>query len=222
MPKILKKFTRLFFSTKDTDKHTIYRILFIKIKKRKHLADEKITLIKPFWTKTKCTYCHNDIAVCDRNGTIGKFCSIGKRVILGHGEHPTNYLSTSPYFYLTCMNWQKDKNRLHDEFVTDKIKPIHIGNDVWIGDGVFIKNGVTVGDGAIIGARAVVTKDVPPYAIVVGTPARVLRYRFDEKTIEKLLKLKWWDLDDDTLRALPYENIEETIKVLEKIRAEEN
>lgn len=80
-------------------------------------------------------------------------------------------------------------------------KPITIGNDVWIGTGAILLDGITVGDGAIIGAYAVVAKDIEPYAVVVGNPAKVVRYRFYEDFIEKLLKIKWWDWDDEVIKA---------------------
>ena len=92
------------------------------------------------------------------------------------------------------------------------------GNDVWIGRGAFIKNGLTLGDGCGIGARSVVTKDVPPYAIVAGNPAKLIRYRFSEDIIEKLLELKWWELDDDFLRLLPFEDMQKCISMLEQKR----
>ena len=136
--------------------------------------------------------------------------------MLGHGEHPINFLSTSPYFYFTNMKWKNEDMPSHDEFwYADSIS---IGNDVWIGNDVFIKNGVTVGDGAIIGAKSIVTKDVPPYAIAAGVPAKIIRYRFDEKTIKELLELKWWELDDEIIKKVPYDNIKKAIEFLKEVR----
>ncbi len=83
---------------------------------------------------------------------------------------------------------------------------------------VIIKDGVTVGDGAVIGMGAVVTKDVPPYAIVGGVPAKVIKYRFDEKTITKLLELKWWDLDDEIIKQIPVNDINKAIEFLTEVR----
>ncbi len=161
----------------------------------------------------RCSYTQPDLYCHSRKTTIGSFCSIGPRVVLGHGEHPVSYLSASPYFYFKELGYMDfTKVPKHQEFW--EVKPIHIGNDVWIGDGVFVKNGVTIGDGAVIGARAVVTKDVPPYAIVVGQPAKILKYRFPQEIIDELLELKWWDFDDDIIRQIPYDNINETIKYL--------
>lgn len=80
-------------------------------------------------------------------------------------------------------------------------KPIHIGNDVWIGQGAILLDGVTIGDGAIIGAYTVIASDIPPYAVMIGNPAQVLRYRFDDRQIQELLKIKWWDWDDETIKA---------------------
>ncbi len=96
-----------------------------------------------------------------------------------------------------------------------------IGNDVWIGSGALILSGASIGDGAVVAAHSVVTKPVPPYAIVAGNPARVVKYRFDEATIQELLALKWWDLPDDVIfqRLVPLgTNISEVIRVLKEIR----
>lgn len=128
---------------------------------------------------------------------IGRYCSIGKSVKTIHGLHPTSvHVSTHPAFFST-LNQTGFYFAKKDIFVEDKKNidgfSIVVGNDVWIGNDVRIMEGVTIGDGAIIGACALVTKDVQPYAIVVGVPARVVRYRFEEETIKKLLKLKWWD-----------------------------
>jgi acetyltransferase-like isoleucine patch superfamily enzyme len=125
-----------------------------------------------------------------QNVTVGKYCSIAKRVSVGLGFHPTNFISTSPIFY-------SPKNPLFKSIVKDKkfedIKPSFIGNDVWIGANTVILDGVRIGHGSIIGANSVVTKDVEPYSIVGGVPAKLIRKRFLEEEIEFLLKLEWWD-----------------------------
>lgn len=140
------------------------------------------------------------------NTTIGKFCSIGPNVCCGLGKHPINGISTSPMFYSTkCQNGAtlsaKDK---YEEFL-----PISIGNDVFIGANVTILDGVTIADGAIIGAGAVVTKDIPPYAIAIGVPAKVIKYRFSQDKIDALLGRKWWnDEGNNSLIAKYFEDID--------------
>lgn len=119
--------------------------------------------------------------------TVGKYCSIGPNFCCGLGIHPTNMMSTSPYFY---------RGKIEEH------KQTTIGNDVFIGANVTVLDGVTIADGAVIGAGAVVTKDIPPYAIAVGVPAKVIKYRFDDEKIQKLLKKKWWNGTEDEIREL--------------------
>jgi len=128
---------------------------------------------------------------------IGKFCSVGPNFISGYGVHPTNGLSTSPMFYST----QKQNGvTLCDRDKIKEHKPVIIGNDVFIGANVTVLDGFTIGDGAVIGAGAVVSKDIPPYAIAVGVPIKVIKYRFTEDKINKLLKIKWWDFEEEKLK----------------------
>ena len=129
--------------------------------------------------------------------SIGKFCSIGPNFLCGWGIHPLNTISTSPMFY------SKAKQNGISLSKTNKIeerKEINIGNDVFIGANVTVLDGVTIGDGAVIGAGAVVSKDIPPYAVAVGCPIKIVKYRFDEEVINRLVKLAWWNWSDNRLK----------------------
>lgn len=130
--------------------------------------------------------------------TIGKFCSIacGAKFLFNSANHKMTSLSTYP-FPLFFEEWELKKENVTEAW--DNKGDIIIGNDVWIGYEAVILAGVTVGDGAIIGTRAVVTKDVPPYTIVGGIPAKTIRKRFDEETISNLLKMKWWDWSEEKI-----------------------
>lgn len=127
---------------------------------------------------------------------IGKYCSIGPNFLCGWGIHPTNGISTSPMFYSTV---QQNGRTLSSVDKIEERKEIIIGNDVFIGANVTVLDGVTIGDGAIIGAGAVVSKDIPPYAIAVGCPIKVIKYRFSEDQINRLLKVKWWEFKGEKL-----------------------
>ena len=137
------------------------------------------------------------------NCYVGRFCSIASDVKVVSLDHPSSvFVSTCPTFFSTLkQNGQSfvDKNT-YNEHLTIEGYDVIIGNDVWIGCNAIIKGGIRIGDGAIIAMGAVVTKDVPPYAIVGGVPAKIIRYRFKEEQIEKLLKIQWWDNDDTWLK----------------------
>lgn len=127
------------------------------------------------------------------NTEIGKFCSIGPNLLCGFGIHPIDGISTSPSFYSTGKQ-NGFTFSLENKF--EECKTIFIGNDVFIGSNVTILDGVTIGDGAIIGAGAVVSKNIAPYAIAIGCPIKVVKFRFTPDIIEKLLLIKWWDKDE--------------------------
>lgn len=138
------------------------------------------------------TYIGDD---CTIYGTVGKFTSISNNVRVIPALHPVDLVSTSPCFYSKAKQNNVSFYKNDKEYIDEKM--VTIGNDVWIGDTVLIKGGVTIGDGAIIGMGSVVTKDVEPYTIVGGAPAKVIRKRFDDDTIKKLHKSQWWNKDFD-------------------------
>lgn len=121
---------------------------------------------------------------------IGKFCSIGRECLIGLPFHPVHNISTSPIF---ISNSNVFKLKMVKKEVFEEYKNVVIGNDVWIGSKVIVQGGVKIGNGAIIGAGAIVTKDIPDYAIAVGVPAKVIKYRFESDMIEKLNNICWWD-----------------------------
>lgn len=133
--------------------------------------------------------------------SIGKFCSLARNVDIGGFDHDYHKVTTMPMFRFKQLSGGGNPEIGEKELCK-------IGNDVWIAAGTQILHKASVGDGAVIGGGAVVTKDVPPYAIVAGVPAKIIKYRFDEKTIEELLEIKWWDWPEKVV----LENIEWMIK----------
>lgn len=141
---------------------------------------------------------------CRINGLIGRFCSIGGNVVFLSSTHPVrDFISTHPVFYSKKKQSGKSftSKNLFNEYPKKEGHrySIEIGNDVYIGYGVTVIGPVSIGNGAVIGACSVVTKDVPPYAIVVGNPAKILKYRFNANEIELLERVQWWNKDEDWL-----------------------
>ncbi|MGE5458724.1 MAG: CatB-related O-acetyltransferase [Methanococcaceae archaeon] len=147
---------------------------------------------------------------------IGKFCSIGEEVRCGLGKHPTEkYVSTSFSFY---SNTKPNAFTFSDKNYFAEYSAIEIGNDVWIGTRAMVLDGVKIGDGAIVAAGAVVTRNVAPFSIVGGVPAKLIKYRFDENTIKSLMEIKWWDMDQGWIRE-NFKEFHNTKNLLELIKS---
>lgn len=144
----------------------------------------------------RCTYIGTMTAAYDCS--IGNFCSIARECYVGGANHPIEWVTTSPCFHLKDNATGKCFAENHFEWSKKTV----IENDVWLGTRTMVLAGVTIHTGAVIGAGSVVTKDVGAYEIWAGNPARFIRKRFDDDTIEKLLKTRWWDYSDETLRNL--------------------
>src|SRR5690606_38043536 len=144
--------------------------------------------------------------------SIGRYCSIAPGLNAGPSNHPTGWLSSSPFQYskrkFEFSSWHNgfeftSRTRKNDS--AKGLEAVSIGNDVWIGAGVTILSGASVADGAIVAAGSVVTKPVPPYAIVGGIPAKVIRMRFPDALIERLMELRWWRFHPTSLSGLPFD-----------------
>lgn len=148
------------------------------------------------------------------NAVIGNFCSIAGNVNIGGTGHPIEWVSTSSTFH----NWKNILKKNFSRHKYDIFQKTVIGNDVWIATNAMIKAGVTISDGAVIGMGAVITKDVGPYEIWAGNPARLIKKRFDEETIEKLLKTEWWNMKDEEIEyyAQYFNDPNEFLKVVNK------
>ena len=138
--------------------------------------------------------------------TIGRYCSLARNIIIFNRYHPMEFKSTHAFFYNPAL-------KFCDKYMVEQ-SPLKIGNDVWMGEyAVILKHVTEIGDGAVVGAGAIVNKNVPPYAVVVGNPSRVVRYRFSKEVIDELLASQWWEKDIDQLKPYisefqqPYEKL---------------
>ncbi len=132
-----------------------------------------------------------------KNTRVGNFCSIAAECRIGLGIHPVNLVSTHPCFYAPKHEWSIHPDR---EVGITEYNNIEIGHDVWIGTRVIIVDGVKIGNGAVIAAGSIVTKDVPPYAIMAGVPAKILKYRFEPAEVDTIQKTAWWDWDTEKIK----------------------
>lgn len=151
---------------------------------------------------------------------IGRYCSFGKQLEIGAGNYPMDWLSSSSFQYGMKVHFPNYNYECKQIIRKSKVElKTIIGNDVWIGSSAIIRRGVKIGHGAVIGAGAVVVKDVPPYAIVGGVPAKVLKYRFSEKIISDLLDLEWWTLMPKDMNDVQFDHIEKAIEQLKTIKS---
>lgn len=153
-----------------------------------------------------------------RNATIGSFCSIACDVLIGLGIHPTDRVSTHPAFYSASRLNRKGLSSYHVDHSVIEYRPVLIGHDVWVGARAIVMDGVSIGTGAVVASAAVVTRDVPPYAIVAGVPARVIGWRRDEAERVRLLRSCWWERSDEWLAAngAAFSTCDRLIEICEK------
>lgn len=162
-------------------------------------------------TMDKHSFCGYDCEII--NCEIGSFTSIANGVVIGGGMHPLTWVSMSPVFY-------KGRDSVRAKFASFEREPAKmtiVGHDVWIGRNALIKQGVSIGTGAVIGMGSVVTKDVLPYSIVGGNPARLIRYRFSDGIIKDLIQSKWWELPESELRSYAI-FIKDPVRLLAKMK----
>jgi len=159
--------------------------------------------------------------------SMGRYCAIAPEVTIGAHEHPTDWLTCSRVAYFPvvhgwdefCRPGEGANISAHKHRFANSRPKTQLGHDVWIGQGAFVRSGVKLGTGCIVGARSVVTKDVPPYAVVSGLPAKVKRLRFPEPIIERLLNLQWWRYSLYDCYQVPFEHIEDAVSQLEDLVA---
>jgi len=148
----------------------------------------------------------------------GSYSTFGSRISIGAFSHPTDGLTIHEVGYRNTIASYGEtvyKNDAEDYLLSRSVKTI-IGNDVWVGDNSVVIKGINIGDGAVVAAGSVVTKDVAPYSIVAGNPARLIRKRFNDNVIERLLRSKWWEYSMEELKGVPFDDVDKSLEILEQ------
>jgi acetyltransferase-like isoleucine patch superfamily enzyme len=161
------------------------------------------------------TYVRIGASIGGQTASIGRYCSIAPGVRIGDGHHPLDWLSTHPFQRGEAF-WFADEPQAAKGLKFPSKKKNIVGNDVWLSAGAMIMPGVKIGDGAVVAAGCVVTKDVPPYAIVAGVPGRIIDYRFSPDIIAQLLDAQWWRYTASSLAGMPFDNIKRTLAEIER------
>lgn len=156
---------------------------------------------------------------------VGRYAMIGSRVSIGGFEHPTSWLSMAAFQWgQSTSHWNFAEST--QESLRRNVKPsyqhTHLEADVWVGNNAVVLSGLSLGVGCVIGAGSIVTKDVAPYAVVVGNPARVIRFRFDSVTINRLLESRWWRLPFEFISNLPFDQVDKCLEKIERYRQQHN
>lgn len=149
--------------------------------------------------------------------SVGRFCSIGRNVVIAAADHPLDALTTHPVAWQARAPLERPQSSLRAK----KSTFTEIGHDVWIGDNVVVVSGVRIGNGAVVGANSVVTRDVPPYSIVGGVPARLIRTRFSDPIVDRLIASEWWLLHIESVRKLDVNDIEACLEEIPRLKAED-
>lgn len=192
---LIKIFPELFQLKSAEYDFTKLRSSFQQVEKGKYVKINPVSVLKDVKIGDYTYVSENAVII---KAVIGKFCSIGPNLLCGWGIHPTNGISTAPMFY--SANNKPNGITLSGNDKIEEHKKVIIGNDVFIGANVTVLDGITIGDGAVIGAGTVVSKDIPPYAVAVGSPVQIKRYRFDKKQIDRLLRIQWWNFSEEQLK----------------------